>query len=45
MYAAGSKKNEKKHTEHERVQFSGTSEHERVPYTQATRCTQKYKST
>ena len=28
-YAAGSKKS-KKHTEHERVQFLGTTEHERV---------------
>ena len=36
MYAAGRrKKNEKKHTEHERVQFFGTTEHERMPYTHA----------
>ena len=28
VYAAGRKKNEKKHTEHERVQFLGTTEHE-----------------
>ena len=34
VYAAGSKKKAKqKHTEHERVQFWGTTEHERVPYT------------
>ena len=31
------KKNEKKHTEHERVQCLGTTEHERGPYTHATR--------
>ena len=37
MYAAGSKKKAKKHTEHERLQFWGTTEHERVPYTHATR--------
>ena len=29
MYAAGSKRKEKKHTEHERVQFWGTTEHDR----------------
>ena len=29
MYAAGRKKSKKKHTEHERVQFWGTTEHER----------------
>ena len=42
MYAAGRKKtkNEKKHTEHESVQFLGTTEHERGPYTHGTR--QKY---
>ena len=33
MYAAG--RGEKKHTEHERVQFLGTTEHERGPYTHA----------
>ena len=33
VYAAGSKKN----TEHERVQFWGTTEHERGPYTHAKR--------
>ena len=39
VYAAGrKKKNEKKkHTEHERVQFLGTTEHERGPYMHATR--------
>ena len=37
VYAAGSKKKAKKHTEHERVQFLGTTEHERGPYTHATR--------
>ena len=38
VYAAGrEKKNEKKHTEHERVQFLGTTEHERGPYTHAPR--------
>ena len=31
------KKEAKKHTEHERVQFLGTTEHERGPYTHATR--------
>ena len=31
------KKKQKKHTEHERVQFWGTTEHERGPYTHATR--------
>ena len=31
------KKRKKKHTEHERVQFLGTTEHERGPYTHATR--------
>ena len=37
MYAAGRKtKTKKKHTEHERVQFLGTIEHERGPYTHAT---------
>ena len=37
MYAAGRKKTKrKKHTEHERVQFLGTTEHERGPYTHAT---------
>ena len=29
VYAASREKNEKKHTEHERVQFLGTTEHER----------------
>ena len=37
VYANGREKNEKKHTEHERVQFLGTTEHERMPYTHATR--------
>ena len=38
VYAAGRKeKKRKKHTEHERVQFLGTTEHERMPYTHATR--------
>ena len=37
VYAADSKKNVKKHTDHERVQFWGTTEHERGPYTHATR--------
>ena len=39
VYAAGrrKKKRKKKHTEHERVQFLGTTEHERGPYTHATR--------
>ena len=33
VYAAGRKtKNEKKRTEHERVQFLGTTEHERVQF-------------
>ena len=32
VYAAGRKKSEKKHTEHERVQFLGTTEHERGPF-------------
>ena len=36
VYAAGRKKNEKKTHEHERVQFLGTTEHERGPYTHAT---------
>ena len=31
------KQSKQKHTEHERVQFWGTTEHERVPYTHATR--------
>ena len=31
------KKSKKKHTEHERVQLWGTTEHERGPYTHATR--------
>ena len=34
VYAAGSKR---KHPEHERVQFLGTTEHERRTYTHATR--------
>ena len=38
VYAAGRKeKKVKKHTERERVQFLGTTEHERMPYTHATR--------
>ena len=37
MYAAGSKKKQKQHTEHERVQFWGTTEHERGPFTHAKR--------
>ena len=36
VYAAGSKI-KSTHTEHERVQFWGTTEHERGPYTHATR--------
>ena len=37
VYAAGRRKKPKKHTEHERVQFLGTTEHERRPYTHAMR--------
>ena len=36
VYAAGRKKKQK-NTEHERVQFLGTTEHEMGPYTHATR--------
>ena len=38
VYAAGRRKKAKNtHTEHERVQFLGATEHERGPYTHATR--------
>ena len=33
VYAAGCKNKAKKHIEHERVHFWGTTEHERGPYT------------
>ena len=35
----------KKHTEHKSVQFWGTTQLERVPYTHVKRCTQRYIST
>ena len=35
LHAAGEKKTKKKHTEHERMHFFGTTEHESNPYTHA----------
>ena len=45
VYAVGRrKKRKKKHTEHKRVQFLGTTEHEREPYTHATRSLKRTKA-